>query len=118
MSFSDPQSVTVNAVAKSLVRINQDSYSSEYFLRETLGEYTMKIRNTSFLRDGQTIDRHNVEITQTLYATATVPAIVRKAYVVIENSRSDTPADAVFLGSALAGWMTSPNLTKLVNRES
>jgi hypothetical protein len=78
----------------------------------------MKIRNTSFQRDGQTIDRHNVEITQTVYATTTVPSIVRKAYSVIENSRSDTPADAVFLGLALAAWSTSPNLTKLVNRES
>lgn len=118
MSFTDPQSITVNAVAKSLVRINQDGYSSEYFLREALGEYTFKIRNTSFLRDGQTIDRHNVEVTQTIYATTTVPALVRKAYTVIEHSRSDTAADAVFLGLALAGWMTSPNLTKLVNRES
>lgn len=118
MAFTDPQSITINAVGKSLVRINQDGYSSEYFLRQTLDEITMKIRNTSFVRDGQTIDRHNVEITQTVYATATVPSITRKAYSVIENSRSDTPADAVFLGLALAGWMTSPNLTKLVNRES
>lgn len=118
MAFSDPQSITINAIAKSLVRINQDGYSSEYFLRETLGEITMKLRNTSFQRDGQTIDRHNVEITQTIYATATVPSITRKAYSVIENSRSDTPGDAVFLALALAGWSTSGNLTKLVNRES
>lgn len=118
MSFSDPQSVTINAIAKSLVRINQDKYSSEYFLRDATGEITMNIRNTVFTRNGQTMDRHAVDVTQTIYATATVPSVVRKVYTVIENSRSDTPADAVLLAQALAAWMTSGNLNKLVNRES
>lgn len=118
MAFSDPIAVTVNAIAKSLVRINQDGYSSEYFLREATQEFTVKIRNTSFTRNGQTIDRHNVELTQTVYATATVPALVRKAYSVIENSRSDSPGEAVYIGKALADFMSTANLTKLINRES
>lgn len=118
MSFADPQSITVNAVAKSLVRINQDGYSSEYFLREATLEYGFRIRNTSFLRAGVTIDRHNVEVTQTVYATPTVPSVTRKAYVVLENSRADTPADAINLLKALAGWLTDANITKMVNRES
>ena len=118
MAFSDPQAVTVNAVAKSLVRINQDKYSSEYFLREATLEYGFKIRNTSFVKAGVTIDRHNVEITQTVYATSTTPSIERKAYVVLENSRSDTPADAINLLKALADWLTVGNITKLINRES
>jgi hypothetical protein len=118
MAFSDPITVTINSVAKTLVRLNQDSYSSEYFLKEATGEITVKIRNTSFQRDGQTIDRHNVELTQTIYATATVPSFTRKAYTVIENSRSDTFAEVVFAGLALAGFTNSANLTKLVNRES
>jgi hypothetical protein len=118
MSFADPQTITIDGASKALVRINQDGYSSEYYLREALGEYTMKIRNSSFTKDGVAVDRHNVEVTQTIYATTTLPAITRKIYFVLENSRNDVPADAVKFALGLAGWMISANLTKIVNRES
>lgn len=47
--FADPQTLTVNAVAKALVRINQDQYSSEYLLRSSTDEFRLKIRNSSYL---------------------------------------------------------------------
>jgi len=120
--FSDTLTVTINAVAKNLVRINQDRYSSEYFLRETTGEFTLRIRNSSYLdkkRGNMNVDRHNIELIHTIYPVA--PAIVntqRKAYVVFENDRGDTIVDPVKLTAGLLAFNTEANLTKMANRES
>lgn len=119
--FSDTLSVTINAVAKTLVRINQDRYSSEYFLRETLGEFTLRIRNSSYIEKTRkvNVDRHNIELIHTIYpvAPALVPT-VRKAYVVFENDRGDTIVDPVKLAAGLLAFNTEANLTKMANRES
>ncbi len=120
--FSDTLTVTINAVAKNLVRINQDRYSSEYFLRETLGEYTLKIRNTTYLdkaRGGISVDRHNIELVHTVYPAApSTVTLKRKAYVVFENDRSDTIVDPVKVTAGLMAFNTEANLTKMANRES
>lgn len=116
--FADPVTITINSVAKALVRINQDSYGSEYFLREATQEFTLKIRNSSFVKSGVTIDRHNFEFVNTVYATSTTPAIVRKIYSVFENYRSDTTADPLNAFVGFVGFMSSANITKALNRES
>jgi hypothetical protein len=119
MAFSDPLSITVNSVAKSLARIDSgNNYSSEYFLSETTGEYTVKIRHSQFQKDGVVMDRHNVELTYVLYATATTKAFTRKVYTVIENERSDVKADVGFLAAAEVAFLSAGNVTKLLNRES
>jgi len=119
--FSDTLTVTINAVAKNLVRINQDRYSSEYFLRETLGEYVLRIRNSTYLDKSRkiSVDRHNIELIQTIYPVA--PNLVntqRKAYVVFENDRGDTIVDPVKMTAGLLAFNTEANLTKMANRES
>lgn len=64
--------LTVNAIAKTLKKINQDSYSSEYLLKEASGEYRLKVRHSTEknLVRGETMDRHNVELSRTVYGTA------------------------------------------------
>lgn len=119
--FSDTLTVTINAVAKNLVRINQDRYSSEYFLRETTGEYNLRIRNSTYIDKSRkvNVDRHNFELIHTIYAVA--PALVntnRKAYVVFEHDRGDTIVDPVKLAAGTLAFLTEANLTKLANRES
>lgn len=117
--FADPITITVNSVAKALVRINQDSYGSEYFLREALQEWRLKIRNTSYTNSaGQLVDRHNFEFVNTVYATASAPSIVRKIYSVFENFRSDTAADPLQAFNGFVGFMTSANIQKALNYES
>ena len=117
--FADPLVVTVNAVAKSLNRINQDSYGSEYFLREALQEWRLKIRHTTYKNAaGVLTDRHNFEFVNTVYATTTAAAIVRKIYSVFENSRSDTGADPLQAFNGFVGFMTSGNIQKALNYES
>jgi len=70
--LGDSITITVNAVAKALKKINQDQYAAEYLLRETDGEYRLKIRHSTDkgLVRGETMDRHNVELSHTVFGTS------------------------------------------------
>lgn len=120
MAFADTITITINSVAKTLTRINQDGYSSEYFLRGSTDEFRLKIRNSSYVSktSGKTVDRHNVEFTQVVYATSTVPQINRKAYAVLENERNDGVTDPLNFDLGYIAFFTSANITKLLNYES
>lgn len=116
--FADTLTVTVNTVGKVLAKINQDGYSSEYQLREAAQMFALRIRHTEVNRNGSKVDRHNVELTQTIYATESAAEIVRKVYVVIEVAKSDLDT---YLATALADFckLSSPAvLTKLNGWES
>jgi hypothetical protein len=47
------------------------------------------------------MDRHNIEVTHTVFATATTPQLVRQAYIVIRCSPGDdvTAVDQFVAGS-------------------
>ena len=119
--YADPAVVTINAVAKNLVRINQDKYSSEYVLRSATDEFRLNIRNTSYTdkKRGVTIDRHNVELIHTVFPVApSTLSTVRKTYTVIENQRGDTLVDPRNTALGLFAFLTSANIDKLMNFES
>lgn len=120
MSFADPIVVTVNSVAKSLPRVNSgDAFASEYFLREATQEYRMRIRHSSYSNSVKILtDRHNIEFTNTVYATPTMPELVRKSYVVYEHSRSDTDAAVLQDANGFIAFNSSANIQKLLNQES
>lgn len=46
MSFADPQSVTVNAVAKSMPRISSSQNSGEFALIEAAADYHLGVQHT------------------------------------------------------------------------
>lgn len=122
--FADPAVVTINAVPKNLVRINQDRYSSEYLLRSATDEIRLNTRNTTRTdkKTGLVYDRHNAEIIQTVFPV--LPAttgFVRKAYVVIENQVGDTLTDPTNVAAGLLAFLTASsnaNITKMMNSES
>lgn len=124
--FSDTITLTINSVPKTLVRINQDSYSSEYMLKETLGCFRLRLRNTSYQDKsrgaaGTTIkvNRHNVELIHEVYpAASAVFSTFRKAYLVFENDDNDNATDPVKMTAGLIGFLSEANLTKLLNWES
>jgi len=120
--FADTISITVNAVAKVLNRINQDGYSSEYFLRETDGEFRLRLRNTSYVdktRGSTKIDRHNVEFTHTVYPVAPATlSTVRKSYTVFENQQGDSIVSAAKFTAGQIAFLTEANITKMLNWES
>jgi len=122
--FADPAVITVNGVAKSLVRINQDKYSSEYLLRSDTEEYRLIVRNTSYPdKRNKTItyDRHTADLAHTVFATPTTSQFVRHTYVVFENQRGDTIVNPVYVALGLLNYLSASsgaNLTKLTNFES
>lgn len=81
--------LTVNGVAKVLVRINQDAYASEYRLASATDEYRMKIRHSNTTKNGVKYDRHNLEVVHTVFAAGATPEYSRKFYVVSELLPSD-----------------------------
>lgn len=119
--FADPSVVTINAVAKNLVRINQDKYSSEYLLRTSTEEFRLNLRNSSYTdkKRGVVIDRHNVELIHTVFPVAPATlSTIRKTYSVIENQRGDTLLDPRYVAQGLFGFLTNANIDKLMNFES
>jgi hypothetical protein len=103
MAFGSTATITINAVAKVLNRINQDNYGSEYYLRSTLEEYRMKVRHSKEAPqvDGTRFDRHNVEITHVVYATSTTLEIKRIVNVTARVLSTDdlTAAGYLFAGA-------------------
>jgi len=118
--FSDTITVTINAVAKNLVRINQDGYSSEYFLRETDGEFRLRLRNTSRTDKDRSVkvDRHNLELIHEVYGAAGAPSTFRKAYVVFENDAGDALTTSAKTTVGTLAFLTEANVTKMLNWES
>lgn len=118
--FADPTVVTINAVAKNLLRINQDGYASEYFLKGTLDEFKLSIRNTE--RTDKTygrVIRHAVELVQLVYPVSpAVTGLQRKAYAVLEHAYNDTTVDVAKFAAGLSAFLTEANWTKTINMES
>jgi len=101
MAFGATISITINAIAKVLNRINQDNYGSEFYLRETLVSYRLKIRHSKVkasVEKPYVQDRHNAELVITTFATSTVPQKASTYYTVMQ-----VPEDAVMATASLEG---------------
>ncbi len=105
---------------QALRRINQDNYGAEYLKKNTLDEYRMKIRHSTWTdpSSGLKYDRHNVEVVQVIYATSTVVEYHRKAYYVIELLPSDPDVKLFDSMSDLAIATSNAFLTQLNQGES
>lgn len=100
-----------------LVNSGQD-YSAEYYLRESLKSYRVRVRHSNVTVNGVLYDRHNVEALITTFATSTTAESYSKAYFVIEVLPGDTNVEPM---DALADWAiasSNANLTKLDGWES
>lgn len=119
--FADTITITINAVAKVLTRINQDGYGSEYYLKSATDEYRMKLRNSKYTdkKRGTVVHRHNVELVHNVFPIA--PATIgtyRKYYCVLENDAVNSVVDDAKFGAGIVGFTTEANFTKLLNWES
>nr|UJQ85481.1 MAG: putative coat protein [Leviviridae sp.] len=117
MSFANPLVISVNAVNKTLQKINQDAFGSEYYLREATQEFRVKIRHSNEKATTGTglVHRSNIEITQTVFAVA--PATVdnvRQVYLVLRNGKTDDAIAVGYLGSALSALMVQARYEDLV----
>lgn len=124
MALADPAVVTIGGTGRSMTRVKQDGYNSEYRLVSATDQYVLNIRNSTYLdkKRGVSINRHNVDLTQTIFPVAPATlSTVRHCYVVVENQQGDTLTDPVNFASGLLTFLTATsgaNLTKLMNFES
>lgn len=104
--------------SKTLALVNQDGYGAEYYLRETLKSYRVRVRHSNQTVAGLKYDRHNVEVVITTFATSTTPESTHTAYLVVQLLPGDTNVEPM---DALADWSiatSNSNLTKLYGWES
>jgi len=115
--LSDPQSITVNTVSKSLGSVSTgERMSSEY--READGEHTLLIQSSEGKRDRSVVRiNHKKTATDPLSAeNATVSAAV---YMVFDRPKwGYTPAEIDYLVQALSDWATTANVTAVLAGES
>lgn len=117
MAFGSTITFTVDSVPVVLNRINQDSYSSEYFLRSMTGEYRAVIKHSTFTRglNGKLCDRHSVKLTQTIYGTGGDPDTIRVCNSLMEFERSDVVAGTVDLAEGFYAFLDATVIGDLNN---
>jgi hypothetical protein len=63
--------LTIDSVARTLLRLNQDNFGSVYSFNDETERLTLKIRHDKENQKGQMVNRHNVFVEHTVYATPT-----------------------------------------------
>jgi bifunctional N-acetylglucosamine-1-phosphate-uridyltransferase/glucosamine-1-phosphate-acetyltransferase GlmU-like protein len=118
--IGDTLTVTYNSVAKVLNKINQDNYTSEFYLRDALEDYRVKVRHsTESVKAGQPVyERHQVDLTRTVFATTTTPERIYQTYTVIRLQKGADPDAAELLASALCGVLSASFVDKVVGWQS
>lgn len=117
MAFANPLVISVNSVNKTLAKINQDNYGSEYYLRESTGEYRVKIRHSyeSAVVGSGRVHRSNFDLTYTIFSTtAGVPDNVRQVYCVLRNGNADDATAVGYIGAAMSALLVQARFEDLV----
>lgn len=117
--FSDPQSVTIATVAKSLPRVSSGDFSGQF--RASDGAYTLSVKHTSGKRersvirlDTRKIGANPLDPTKNLPYTASV-------YVVLDSPPQTAGFTSVELEDLIEGlvdYLTDPTIVKFVGKES
>lgn len=109
--------------AKTLPLINQDGYSSEYFLDETTVWFRAKVKNS---RDNvkvgtQKFDRHSVTFQRFVKPTESLPqGSLSEVTFTVRNDPNGVPADIIDLSEAMSFYMVKAGgiAAKLLGWES
>nr|UJQ85704.1 MAG: putative coat protein [Leviviridae sp.] len=109
--------------AKVLPLINQDGYSSEYFLDETTVQWRAKVRHSrDAVKAGtQAFDRHTVTFSRFLKPTEAVPlGSLTEVVYTIRNSPTEVAADVIDVSEAMSFYMVKAGgiAAKLLGWES
>lgn len=114
--LTDPQSVTVNAVAQSLPAISREELASLY--RKDDGSYTLKISHAEGSRNRRVVRLEHTKVA-TDPLTAQNATVGMSTYLVIDAppwGYTNTELKDIVLG--LTGWLTSANVLKVLGGES
>lgn len=116
MAFADPQTVTINAVPQSLVRVKSDGLRSEYKTADEVYKFVLSHQESG------NRTRHMVRIDKRVVAADPLSAVNEYKslgiYVVFDEPEygfSDADIELVFAG--LKAWATQANVYKILAGE-
>lgn len=117
MSFSDPQSITVNSVAKTLNRVRTEPTKSLYSSDDEAYKLTISHQESK----GRT--RHMARIDSRVIAADPLSAVNEYknlgAYVVIDEPEYGfTDTDIDYVVDALTAWLSAANIAKLLTNQT
>lgn len=109
--------------AKVLPLINQDGYSSEYFLDDTTVTYRAKVRHSkdNVKSGGQSFDRHNVTFSRYTKPTEALPlGSLSEITYIIRNDPNGVSGEIIDLSEAMSFYMVKAGgiAAKLLGWES
>lgn len=118
--------ITLNGsggTAKTLPLINQDGYSSEYFLDDTTVTYRARVRHSreSVKLGSQPIDRHVVTFTRFLKPTEAVPlGSMCEIQYILRTDPNGVASDQIDLSEGMSFYMVNAGgiAAKLLGWES
>lgn len=117
--FADPQSITYNAVVKSLPTIGRNDTQSEYKLNDAgvvydfVLSHQFKTRNRVVARL-----RRDAYAADPLYPTKNILASASATFTMDSPQVGMTLTDVQNLGRALRDWLTDANILKMLNGET
>lgn len=121
MSLIDPQSITVNAVAKSMPRILVGAMNSTYEIADKT--FSLNVRHTSFKSAQKSRVRSLVTFTQRKIVPDPLTTVndYETVSVSFQIDRPDAGFTATEIDHMVAGfktWLSTAMVTQLVGRES
>jgi hypothetical protein len=115
--FANTLTLTINAIAKTLVRVNQDNFGSTYKYTSDTEIITLQFRNSVEKAVAGAVDRHNMFIEHIVFAT---PDATEKYYsfsATLRARRGSSPTALGYLATAAAALL-SANQAGLIAGES
>jgi hypothetical protein len=116
--FADPQSVTVNAVAKSLPRTGSSDSSGTFKTAD--GLYSLSIKHsTTKQRVNHNAQLRNDVITSSVYFPDQNVPVSASASISINAPIAGLDAATIgYIANAIVAWATPTNVAKLIGEES
>lgn len=116
MSFADPQTITVNSIAKTLDRIKNEGMSSEYATADEA--YKMRISH----QESKGHTRRMVRVDQRVVAADPLSSVneykTLGVYVVIDEPEYGfADVDIDYVVQALKTWLSSANVLKVLSNQ-
>jgi hypothetical protein len=127
MSLGTTLTITLDGsggTAKVLPLINQDGYSSEYFLDDTTVTYRAKVRHSkdSVKAGTQNFDRHTVTFSRFVKPTSAIPlgSLCEVSFTLRRDPDLGVSADEIDLSEAMSFYMVKAGgiAAKLIGWES
>lgn len=115
MAFADPQSITYNAVAKSLVKVPPNGTPGQSQFRQDTGEYVLTTSHVN----GPKRTRHLARLDHQVVAADPLTAVnayqTMSAYIVVDIPLVGfSLTDQKYLGLALTDWLSASSAAKLI----